>query len=193
MSKVLDGLCSGILIFFALTMIGCSESIQEQKEEPVQEQSEKISYYSKDKGKWVTYPYDKNYSRVEIGHLENLNRLVLREHKPDSTVYAYVNDDYSYSILVAFKSKCKLNTTITTSKKFSDGKPKILKCDSNGESLIFEMAPVKTLPKRIYSTYNVNNTDSRDDLDGFHYDLDFDSDSWEFQELIREVTLNKAN
>lgn len=193
MCKILEGLCSSMLVFFVLMMVSCSESIQEQKEpapaqEPkiaAQEQLKKVSYYSKDRGQWLKHPSHKEFSSVEIGHLEGLNRLVLRNYSHDYVVYAYVNDDYTYSILVVFNSKCKSNTSIVTTKKFANGEPKILKCDPDGQSLVFEMKSVVNLPMA-----NFLNESGGDDLDGFYYSVYFDE--WYFEELIREVTLNKA-
>ncbi|KAB0300290.1 hypothetical protein F2Z80_24740 [Vibrio fortis] len=124
--------------------------------------------------------YDK-YDRVQYRTLEE-NKTVLRKVKLNKNyvIYAYKNDDYSLTAMVKFLTKCKPNREIETSQTFSDGTPKVLKCNEKGDALHYQVK------------WNGKNTDFtwEENLDGFSLSENFTY--WDFSKLDQEVTLSKA-
>ena len=82
--------------------------------------------------------------------------------------------------MVKFLTKCKPNREIETSQTFSDGTPKVLKCNEIGDALHYQVK------------WNGKNTDFtwEENLDGFSLSENFTY--WDFSKLDQEVTLSKA-
>jgi flavin-dependent dehydrogenase len=90
------------------------------------------------------------YSRIQIRHIDEIGRSVLRkvDIEDNYVVYARKNDNYELETMIRFITKCKPKTTITTSKKYSDGKPITLECDDDGEGLTYS-ALTRSFRKRL--------------------------------------------
>lgn len=96
-------------------------------------------------------------------------------------VFATLDDNYKLIATAVFEQKCRPNSLIVTTQKFSSGEQKILRCLSSGAGLF-------------YSTTFANTSQNYDitwdeDLDGFKVHTDFSF--WNFDKLRQEVTMNK--
>jgi len=80
--------------------------------------------------------YDE-YDRIQIQYNDKLGKSILRKVNmhDNYVVYAYKTGDYELVAMVKFIANCNPNTSIETSKKYSDGKPIILKCNEEGDAL----------------------------------------------------------
>ncbi|MGL5799860.1 MAG: hypothetical protein ACRCYN_07320 [Plesiomonas sp.] len=136
-----------------------------------------LSFASKTPWKW----YDE-YNRIQIRFIEETGRSILRKVNVSQNyvIYARKNDDYELEAMVRFITKCKPNTTITTSKKYGDGKPITLNCNEDGEYLTYATT---WRNKDTYHTWD-------EDIDGFKFYINFRD--WDFKKLDQEITLSKA-
>jgi hypothetical protein len=167
-----------MLLVLALILIvaGAGYYFYEENELKKRDEQE-LAYAAKKKWDW-----NDKYGRIQIQTLEEENRSILRKvHMRDNyVVYALKNDDYSLSAMVKFVTHCKPNTEIETSKKFSDGSPKKLKCNEDGDALNYSVS---------WNHQNTNFT-WEEDLDGFSLREDFTY--WDFSKLDQEITLSKS-
>ncbi|MCA0912487.1 hypothetical protein [Marinobacter nauticus] len=136
-----------------------------------------LTYNSSHEWEW----HDK-YDRVQIRYIPEAARSVLRKVnlQDEYVIYAYKNDDYSLSAMVAFKVDCQPGNEIVTSQQYADGEPKKLVCSEDGDSLRYS---VKWSGEDTDFTWEEN-------LDGFRVRENFSN--WNFDKLDQEVTLSKA-
>jgi len=141
------------------------------------EKSLELAYGTEHKWEW-----ENENTRIQVRVVEDLGRSVLRRvHISDGyIIYAYKNDDYTFTTAAIFPVKCEPKTSITTTKKFQDGEPKKLHCNEDGDNLIHQAQWSAT---ESLSSWKEN-------LDGYKIDESFYS--WDFDRLDREITLNKA-
>lgn len=171
--KILKGLFALLLILIAG---GVSYYLYEENERNKRDEQE-LAYASKQKWEW----HDK-YDRIQIHKIEKTNLSILRRvHIRDRyVVYARKNDDYSLSTMVKFVTPCKPSSEIETSEKFSDGTPKKLQCNEDGDSLNYTVS------------WNGKETDITwdENLGGFSVRENFAN--WDFSKLDQEITLSKS-
>ena len=138
---------------------------------------QELAYASKKIWEW----YDE-HDRIQIYTIKEENRSILRKvHMRDAyVVYAFKDQDYGLNTMVKFVTPCKPNSEIETSEKFSDGTPKMLKCNEDGDALNYS---VSWSGKDTDITWNEN-------LGGFSVRENFTY--WDFSKLDQEITLSKS-
>lgn len=168
--KILGAILALIIVAFGAYLAYDSYESSKRKEA-------ELRFASKKPWKW----YDE-YNRIQIRFIDEAGRSVLRKVNVSENyvIYARKNDDYELETMVIFITKCKPNTTITTSKKYSDGQPITLDCDEDGESLTYS------------AIWHEKGTDHAwdEDIDGFKFYVNFRD--WDFKKLDQEITLSKA-
>ncbi len=140
-----------------------------------------LGFSTTKKWEWEDKSYNPNSDGVQISSGDDMKKSILRRvHMSENyAVYAYKNDDYTVSTFVIFQAKCKPDTVITTTQKFSNGEPKTLRCQSDGVSLVYSVL----WGRKPSDTWSEN-------LDGYKVDEAFYR--WNFDRLDREITLSKA-
>ncbi|MCG9685169.1 hypothetical protein L1D31_21845 [Vibrio sp. Isolate23] len=148
------------------------------KYEQAQREQAELSFLTSDKWVW----YDK-YERIQSNYNPFFKKTLLRKVNLNKqyVIYASKSKDYILSARATFAVDCTPNTSIVTSKVFSDGEPKVLHCSSDGKSLSYGVQ------------WSSGNTDVvwSENLDGFEIYENFRD--WDFSVLDREITLSKAN
>ena len=166
-----------ILTLILISILAGAGSYFYDKYEQKKKDEHELSYASEKKWKW----YDK-YDRIQIIAIEDKNKSFLRKVNLNKSyvIYAYKNDDYSLSGVAKFVTKCQPNKEIETTGKYSNGNPKILKCNEDGDALNYRV------------TWSGTDTDFtwKEDLGGFSIRENFTY--WDFSALDREITLSKA-
>lgn len=173
----LKKIVKGILVLaLVLIIFGMGYYFYEYYERTKRDEHE-LAYDSKHSWEW----HDK-YNRIQIRIIKEENRSALRKvHlKENYVVYALKNEDYSLSTMVKFITPCKPNSEIETTEKFSDGTPKKLKCNEDGDALNYSVS------------WNGENTDIiwDENLGGFSVRENFTN--WDFSKLDQEITLSKS-
>jgi hypothetical protein len=128
-----------------------------------------------------SWEWHDEYYRVQIASVNG--RLTLRKVNLDDYEFRIWKDsNEEYAFMVLFDTPCEPDTKIETSKKFKDGDPMILYCDSLGKKLIF----------RASITYKEGRPPDylEDHLDGFSYSENVRW--WDFTKLDQALTLSKA-
>jgi len=134
-----------------------------------------LSFAANKQWKW----HDK-YDRIQIMTTDSKSILRKVNLNKNYVIYAYKNDDYSLSGMVKFVATCSKNKEIETSEKYSNGSPKKLKCNEDGDALHYQ---VKWTGTETDFTWQEN-------LGGFSIRENFTY--WDFSTLDQEVTLSKA-
>ncbi|MDE1334106.1 hypothetical protein ABMX86_21430 [Vibrio vulnificus] len=163
------------LIVLLVVVIGCW--LGYMKYEQMQREKAELTFLTDREWTW----YDK-YDRIQSNHIPILNVTMLRKVnlKQQYVIYASKNQDYTLSARVVFAVECEPETSIVTSKTFSDGTPKELKCNSDGKSLSYGVKWTSASSDVVWS----------EDLDGFKVYENFGN--WDFSVLDKEITLSKA-
>ncbi|CZF82454.1 hypothetical protein GCE9029_03241 [Grimontia celer] len=174
--KVIKVILKGVLgLFFVFVFIGTGYYFYDLSQQKKQDEKE-LNYASQQKWSW----YDE-YERIQISEFVE-GRSILRKVNLQNkyVIYAYKNDDYSLSAMAKFVTPCSPNKEIETSELYSDGLPKVLKCNEEGDALHFLVK------------WNDSSTDFiwEESLGGFSLRENFTY--WDFSSLDQEVTLNKA-
>ncbi len=164
-------------IFIAIVIAAFATLAAYEQHESNKKDNEDLTYASKDIWIW----HDK-YNRIQIYFNKELGRSTLRKVNIHSSyvVYARKTSDYKLEALVQFITKCSPNKKIETSKKYSNGTPIFLTCNSSGTALTYSAVWDKTDMDFVWN----------DDLDGFKFYIDFGD--WDFTKLDQEITLSKA-
>jgi hypothetical protein len=164
-----------ILIAILSIILGCIFAYYKYQENLRKQQE--LTYDTKAKWSW-----ENEFSRIQIAYVEKIGASILRKVNLEEkyAIYVLKNEDYTFSTFVKFSTNCKPGTKIETSEKFSNGEPKILKCNEEGNSLSFEASWNQTEPITSWS----------ENLNGFKFNEYFYS--WNFDKLDREITLKKA-
>ncbi|MEZ8674870.1 hypothetical protein AB4369_20815 [Vibrio sp. 10N.261.49.A5] len=147
------------------------------KYEQSQKDKTELTFLTTAKWEW----YDK-YDRIQSNYNSLFKSTVLRKVNLSKqyVIYASKNKDYTLSARVVFSVDCKPNSTIVTSKVFTDGTPKELKCSSDGKSLSYGVQWSSGGSDVVWS----------ENLDGFKVYENFGN--WDFSILDKEITLLKA-
>ncbi len=164
-----------ILFLIACIIIGAIAGYDYYKSE--KRKKRELTYKTTHSWQW----HDE-YNRIQIRFNEKTNKSVLRKVsiQENYIVYAIKSDEYKLLAFVEFIVPCEAGTVITTSKKYSSGKPKTLECNEEGDALFFGAS---------WKSKDTN-TIWEDNLDGFKFRVDFDR--WDFTKLDQEITLSKA-
>lgn len=129
-----------------------------------------------------TWEWHDEYNQIQITSPDELGKSILRKVNMHDNyiVYAYKTDDYKLGAMVKFVTKCKPDSKIETSKKYSDGKPIVLSCNKEGTALTYS------------ASWDGDDTDFvwNEDIDGFKFYVNFGD--WDFTKLDQEITLSKA-
>jgi hypothetical protein len=190
---ILDKLIVKIIKVFLLLLVTVAVIIgayfgylEYEKSQMLKAESQKLKAESQKLKAELSYQTDlewswhDEYKRIQIAHI--VGRNILRKVYMDRgyIIHAYKELDYSLSAVVFFVVSCEPSSEIITSQKFGSGKPKILKCNTDGDTLFH------------FSTWSVkgNNIIWEDNLDGFSFRVDFSD--WDFTKLDQEITLKKA-
>lgn len=164
----------GILLLIFVVALGI---FGYQYYEELEKKQAELSFSTKSPWQW----HDK-YGRVQIKYNEALRRSFLREVNLEKSyaVYAFKGDNYELNAIAVFQVKCEPKSEITTSQKFDDGTPKILRCSDDGDSLSINVS------------WEGRNTNViwEENLDGFGIKQNFSY--WDFSKLDQEITLAKA-
>jgi hypothetical protein len=170
MLKVFGSILSLIIIAFVVCLAYDSYQLNKKNEA-------ELGFASKKPWQW----HDE-HNRIQIRFIEETKRSILRKVniKENYVIYARKGDDYELEAMVRFITKCKPNTVITTSKKYSNGEAITLKCEEDGESLTYS------------ASWKGKDADIRwnEDVDGFKFYANFGD--WDFKKLDQEITLSRA-
>mgnify|MGYP001421947585 CR=1 FL=1 len=167
---------SFLILMVAISIIlGCIFGYYKYQENLRKQQE--LTYATKARWNW-----ENEFSRIQIAYVEEMGTSILRKVNLEEkyAIYVLKNEDYTFSTFVKFSTDCQPGTKIETSEKFSNGEPKILKCNKEGTALSFEASWNQTEPITNWS----------ENLNGFKFNEHFYS--WNFDRLDREITLKKA-
>lgn len=165
----------GFILAFIATAV--STNLAYDNHQANKKKEAELTFASKKSWQW----HDE-YSRIQIRFFEETGRSILRkvDTRENYVIYAKKNDDYELETMAKFITKCKPNTAITTSKKYSNGEPIILQCTEEGDALSYS---VKWPEKDTDIVWH-------EDIDGFKIYTNFGN--WDFTKLDQEITLSKA-
>jgi hypothetical protein len=194
-SGILDKLIVKIIKVFLLLLVTVAVIIgayfgylEYEKSQKLKAESQRLKAESQKLKAELSYRSDfewswhDEYKRIQIANNNSTGRNILRKvyMNREYVIYAYKNPDYSMSAAVSFDVSCEPSSKIITSQKFGSGKPKILECHTDGDTLAHS------------ASWSVkgNNIIWEDNLDGFSFRVDFSD--WDFTKLDQEITLEKA-
>ena len=163
-----------LALIFVSILAGAGYYFYDQYQQEQKDEFE-LSFASKKEWKW----HDK-YDRIQIMTIDSKSVLRKVNLNKNYVIYAYKNDDYSLTGMAEFVTQCQKNKEIETSETFSNGTPKKLKCNEDGNALRYQ---VKWSGPNSDFTWEEN-------LGGFSIRENFTY--WDFSALDQEVTLSKA-
>lgn len=174
--KFIKALLKGILVLIILLVVAAAGYYFYDQNEQKKRDEKELSYATDKKWRW----HDK-YDRIQIREVEEGKSILRKVNlKKSYVIYAYKNEDYSLSAIAQFVTPCSSGKEIETSGKYSDDKPKILKCSEDGDALLYS---VKWSGGDTGFTWE-------ESLGGFSLRENFTY--WDFSKLDQEITLTKA-
>jgi len=129
---------------------------------------------------WIDWEWHTKENRIQKSTNTKMTLLRRVYKNTNYEIIAYKDDDYLLHAIAQFVAPCSPGTEIVTSSQWSNGEPKILKCDESGSYLRFGI---------MWSEKGTDVTWS-EDFDGFSFTENFRY--WDFTLLDKEITLSKA-